>query len=237
MRKNLERLPEDGYVREAQLIASSFLSAGEPSDSLADGSRRPLSCTGQDHEPHLGLACRGRSAVDGEGREECSVKRSELYKAVWSQPVFHVARQLGVSDRGLAKICARHSVPLPPRGRWAKVAAGKVVAPPEPLSEASDDVIPELTNPPPLRTRTLLVGENKESNGPAVSGKELQEAMQAYAGMRRLRGVHKLLAEVEERLDDRPPKERVKLREWIRRVDSQLADADPLSKLLASICR
>lgn len=30
-----------------------------------------------------------------------------------------------MSDVGLAKLCRRHSIPLPPRGHWAKLAAGK----------------------------------------------------------------------------------------------------------------
>lgn len=36
-----------------------------------------------------------------------------------------LAPRYGVSDRGLAKICASHCIPVPPRGYWAKVAAGK----------------------------------------------------------------------------------------------------------------
>lgn len=30
-----------------------------------------------------------------------------------------------MSDVGLAKLCRRHTIPLPPRGHWAKLAAGK----------------------------------------------------------------------------------------------------------------
>jgi hypothetical protein len=149
--------------------------------------------------------------------------------------VFHVARQLGISDRGLAKICVRHAVPFPPRGYWAKVAAGKVVASPEPLSEAPDDVIPELVGPPP-ETSGVRAGESKARDTPATAG-ELLEAMLAAEAMQRLRGVHKVLAEVDERLDELPPKARVKVRDWMRRVNAQLAEADPVGKLVASICR
>lgn len=35
-----------------------------------------------------------------------------------------LAEQFGCSDRGLAKVCARHGIPVPPRGYWAKLAAG-----------------------------------------------------------------------------------------------------------------
>jgi len=35
-------------------------------------------------------------------------------------PVAKVAESFGLSDVGLAKICGRHRVPVPPRGYWAK---------------------------------------------------------------------------------------------------------------------
>jgi hypothetical protein len=52
------------------------------------------------------------------------MKRSELYEKVWSAPMTKLAKQLGISDAGLAKTCRRHDVPAPPRGYWAKLAAG-----------------------------------------------------------------------------------------------------------------
>lgn len=36
-------------------------------------------------------------------------------------------REYGLSDRGLAKLCERNSIPVPPRGYWAKKAAGQKV--------------------------------------------------------------------------------------------------------------
>lgn len=51
--------------------------------------------------------------------------RRELYDLVWSTPVQKLAEEFGISDRGLAKICARHCVPSPPRGHWARLAAGQ----------------------------------------------------------------------------------------------------------------
>lgn len=36
-----------------------------------------------------------------------------------------LAEEFGISDRGLAKACNRHRIPVPPRGYWAKVVAGK----------------------------------------------------------------------------------------------------------------
>jgi chromosome segregation and condensation protein ScpB len=39
-----------------------------------------------------------------------TLTREELYDLVWSTPMTKVADGLGISDRGLAKICARHRV-------------------------------------------------------------------------------------------------------------------------------
>lgn len=53
------------------------------------------------------------------------LSRLQLYQRVWSEPVSKLAPQFGMSDVGLAKLCRRHSIPLPPRGHWAKLSAGK----------------------------------------------------------------------------------------------------------------
>jgi hypothetical protein len=53
------------------------------------------------------------------------ISRLDLYNRVWSAPMSKLARELDVSDVGLAKACRRHNIPRPPRGYWAKLAAGK----------------------------------------------------------------------------------------------------------------
>lgn len=53
------------------------------------------------------------------------LSRTDLYERVWAQPVAQLAPAWGISDVGLAKACRRLQVPLPPRGYWAKVRAGK----------------------------------------------------------------------------------------------------------------
>lgn len=57
------------------------------------------------------------------------VTRDELYKQVWSKPMTQLAKDYGLSDNGLRKICDKLNVPYPPRGYWAKKEAGqKVIA-------------------------------------------------------------------------------------------------------------
>ena len=53
--------------------------------------------------------------------------REALYDLVWSEPMADLAKRLGVSDGGLAKQCRRASVPVPPRGYWARLDAGQQV--------------------------------------------------------------------------------------------------------------
>lgn len=51
--------------------------------------------------------------------------RVELFALVWSKPMTHLAKALGLSDVGLRKICVKFGIPLPPRGYWARLQVGK----------------------------------------------------------------------------------------------------------------
>lgn len=66
------------------------------------------------------------------------VDRTTLYEQVWSEPLTRLAPRYGLSDVGLAKLCARHDIPRPEMGYWMKLKHGK--APPRiPLPPASND--------------------------------------------------------------------------------------------------
>ena len=56
-----------------------------------------------------------------------TVTREQLYTLIWSEPAMKVAKVFGVSGPGLAKACRRHGIPVPERGYWARLAAGKKV--------------------------------------------------------------------------------------------------------------
>lgn len=58
---------------------------------------------------------------------EKPVDRETLYNEVWTEPVSRVAPRYGLSDVGLAKICRSLAIPIPSRGYWAKVKAGKTM--------------------------------------------------------------------------------------------------------------
>jgi hypothetical protein len=53
------------------------------------------------------------------------VSREVLYEEVWTDAVTVVAPRYGLSDVGLVKICKKLGIPVPPRGYWAKVKAGR----------------------------------------------------------------------------------------------------------------
>ena len=56
---------------------------------------------------------------------DTNLSREEIFALVWERPATEVARELGVSDVALGKLCRRLQVPKPPRGYWARVASGK----------------------------------------------------------------------------------------------------------------
>jgi hypothetical protein len=54
-------------------------------------------------------------------------ERDKLYEEIWSETVSKVSKRYGISDVGLRKICISLDIPVPPRGYWEKLAAGKAV--------------------------------------------------------------------------------------------------------------
>jgi hypothetical protein len=50
--------------------------------------------------------------------------REQLYEKVWSQPVWSLAKEWGLSDVGLAKICKKHNIPRPGLGYWRRKQLG-----------------------------------------------------------------------------------------------------------------
>lgn len=69
------------------------------------------------------------------------ITRVELYRRIWSEPVMTVAKAYGLSGVGFAKLCRRHDIPRPPRGYWARRAAGQnIPVPPLPHPETTVEI-------------------------------------------------------------------------------------------------
>lgn len=71
-------------------------------------------------------------AASGRARAEQPARRTKtdwpnadvLLTMVWKEPTTAIAARLGVSDKAVEKHCRRHGIEKPPRGYWAKAAAG-----------------------------------------------------------------------------------------------------------------
>jgi hypothetical protein len=89
-------------------------------------------------------------------RQAVRLTREELYEKMWSRPAISLAQEFGISGRGLGKICIRFGIPVPPRGYWAKLAAGEHVTR-IPLPTAKSDVPSEiLIQPSPEGAESAL---------------------------------------------------------------------------------
>jgi hypothetical protein len=64
------------------------------------------------------------------------ISREELFEMVWTEPFVSLSKKFEISDVGLRKICKRFNIPLPKRGHWQRLRAGK--ADPKPLLPIAD---------------------------------------------------------------------------------------------------
>ena len=107
--------------------------------------------------------------------EAAPLTRIQLFIKVWQTPVTKAAAEFGLSDSGLRKLCARHDIPLPKRGHWARIEAGQVIDPPK-LPNLSDDPTINLrreTRTAPKRApaapRLKKLEEEKEPEGASTT--------------------------------------------------------------------
>jgi hypothetical protein len=52
------------------------------------------------------------------------IKREELYERIWKLPATKLAKELGISNVALAKLCRKLNVPKPGPGHWRLVQLG-----------------------------------------------------------------------------------------------------------------
>jgi hypothetical protein len=154
------RMKEVGFIPTSEDEASRFRRSRQPPPTR---SREVLKKFGVEaKEPKRSVAARSDSRPDSrrtarslphtvrigprrrDGRE-IRLDRAALFECVWSEPVSTLADKWGLSDRGLAKACRRLNVPVPGRGHWAKIQAGKRVRRPAlpklPEGEADEIVV------------------------------------------------------------------------------------------------
>lgn len=122
--------------------------------------------------------------------------REQLYAEVWATPISRLGINYGISGNGLAKICKRLAIPYPPRGYWARKAAGQEVQqeplPPKKAGMPSDVVIVPSS---PASRRTSVTSANEQTTRPPAAVVEVPQ---------RLTSPHPIVARwIEEREQDR----------------------------------
>ena len=126
-------------------------------------------------------------------------QREELYQKVWEKPVSEVAKEYGISDNALRKRCINLHVPLPERGYWARLRAGKPV---------KQSPLPALEIPQPDKPKT---GDErklhfKEAALPLMQREDREELLSLASVLRVGNPSSKLLDPVQQQL--------TKCREW-----------------------
>lgn len=190
------------------------------------------------------------------------MNRADLYQMVWSEPVVHVARKIGMSDKGFANRCKSLRIPLPPRGYWAKTGSGghveKVALPDDPAADVAtlawlaglvQSGKPAELNEAPLESRTIPrqpirsegVQEANAHTGPfaqsAAVSCELQRAVRAGAAYREHRDTACLLNALAVRASELDAGSSRLLLVWIGQVRNQLRRSDPVEMLIQEFSR
>jgi hypothetical protein len=110
----------------------------------------------------------------GDQRQIVTLTREELYQRVWTTAIHTLATEFGITGTGLAKICRRMQVPVPPRGYWNKLQAGKPVAkyrlPPAQVDTQLEVTI-QPTPPKPVPSAPLAIPEAVEAEIAAETAK------------------------------------------------------------------
>lgn len=90
------------------------------------------------------------------------ISRKELYDLIWTTPITKLAKQYGLSDVGFAKICKKYNIPRPPRGYWAKKAAGQKIKR-IPLPTGKNEEMIEISANPFRRTNPKMQAKKHQS--------------------------------------------------------------------------
>lgn len=159
-----------------------------------------------------------------------TVNREDLYRQVWETPMSKLAAEYGISGKGLAKVCDRLNVPYPPRGYWAKKAAGKPVVTlrlPKQKDGAPNSTV--IWRPPPPAPPPVLPPEVEQKIAKLTATKDTVVVSD------RLLRPHKL---VQKWLDDREERRRTAKRQPEPRLRAIMdpGECTPAEKRIHRLC-
>jgi hypothetical protein len=93
-----------------------------------------------------------------------TITREQLYDLVWSEPIRNLSKQFGIPNIAFARHCRNLSVPLPWRGYWDKLHAGKRIIKAElPERDLTTINTVSMSGTLPVELRLRLKGELGES--------------------------------------------------------------------------
>lgn len=129
--------------------------------------------------------------------------REQLYEKVWSQSIGSLAKEWGISDVGLAKICKGYNIPRPGLGHWARKQHGYHPIQP-PLPQLKGESIIEI-QPVKKQDRLLDSIQAQEAAQIAVFEKEMESQVIVP---KTLIDPHPLVAKTEKSLRTAKPDDR-----------------------------
>jgi hypothetical protein len=100
-------------------------------------------------------------------KEPIFLSREALYIRVWETPTVRLAKELGISDVAIAKICRKLEIPKPPLGYWRRVETGQKKKIP-PLGKPGDKTRPGVWIYPKSEEKTLEFDEEYKKENLAV---------------------------------------------------------------------
>lgn len=117
------------------------------------------------------------------------ISREDLYQLVWAKPTRELAKEFGISDVAVGKICKKLKVPKPPSGYWQRIAAGYKVKTPL-LAPSTKGQPIEITIWPTIQN------SNAEPQDPALLELIEREKLPGnrIAISENLRGAHRLVS-------------------------------------------
>ena len=105
--------------------------------------------------------------------------REELYEKVWTLTMQKVAKEYGVSDVAIGKVCRKLYIPVPGTGYWNKKAANQPVEPRPPLPVIQTRSQPSEGRPQRAVTKTASAGlpqavrpESQRNEDPECNARE-----------------------------------------------------------------
>ncbi|HBG26720.1 MAG: hypothetical protein A2Y10_01385 [Planctomycetes bacterium GWF2_41_51] len=102
--------------------------------------------------------------------EQIKLSREALYEKVWTTPIARLAKEFGIKDYYLRKICHANNIPMPIGGYWSKLEHGNAPekTPLPNINEQQDITLLTKTNSRPAKRLPLIPQSRYSAEGVLV---------------------------------------------------------------------